>query len=292
MVFPKLSKSTKLGKKPYSKLDIGFVSLAAAKLEKQHGTVPLTVLQCLNGAGGKAVPTQNLGKHHLAYVWPLICEMRRKKEFKKRCVWFQHGGQSVLRSSKLLPWFWKKLMQFYSVFGAQLYSSRQVVLGWTHCTWVDMGQQVPPCVLQTWGCATRKGSRHHLMSPDQRLRQPDSPWVIPSAFHRQRPPASQEQHSLHTPLHTTTFKEQLDRFFLFLFFPPTFSWWEESVLPRDKTTGWQAGVGSSVNWNPPMFGVGISSYSIFQIITLIQPAAFSQLIQKNLLFSGCGKMKL
>lgn len=145
MVFPKLSKSTKLGKKPYSKLDIGFVSLAAAKLEKQHGTVPLTVLQCLNGAGGKAVPTQNLGKHHLAYVWPLICEMRRKKEFKKRCVWFQHGGQSVLRSSKFLPWFWKKLMQFYSVFGAQLYSSRQVVLGWTHCTWVDMGQQVPVC---------------------------------------------------------------------------------------------------------------------------------------------------
>lgn len=63
------------------KLHTGFVPLAATKLEKQHVTAPLAVLQCLNGAGGKAVPTQNLGKHHLVYVWPLTTEMRKKKEF-------------------------------------------------------------------------------------------------------------------------------------------------------------------------------------------------------------------
>lgn len=96
MVFPKLSKSTKLGKKTHSKLHIGFVPLAAAKLFVQrHVTAPLAVLQCLNRAGSKADPVQNLGKYHLAYVWPLICEMRRKKEFLKELVFGFSMGDSL-----------------------------------------------------------------------------------------------------------------------------------------------------------------------------------------------------
>lgn len=94
-----------------------------------------------------------------------------------------------------------------------------IVLKLTSCTRVDtlyLGGYgtAGPRVLQMWGCATGKGSRHHLMSPDQRLRQSDSPRVVPGIFHWQHPPASQKQHSLHTPLHTTTFNEQLDRFFI------------------------------------------------------------------------------
>lgn len=56
------------------------VITSSCQLEKQHVTAPLAIHLCLSQAGGKAVPTKTLGKHHLEYVWPLPCKTRRKKE--------------------------------------------------------------------------------------------------------------------------------------------------------------------------------------------------------------------
>lgn len=112
-------------------------------------------------------------------------------------------------------------MEFYSVFGADM-----LCLG-------GYGT-AGPHVLQMWIFATGKGSMHHLMSPDQRVRQPDSPRVVPSAFHQQCPPASQGQHSLHTPLHNTTFKEQFARFLIPFFSPPLFPDGKNQFYPEIK----------------------------------------------------------
>lgn len=142
MVFPELPKSTKLGKKTHSKLHTGFVPLAVAQLEKRHVTAPLTVLQCLNWAGGEAVPTQNLGKRHLEYVWLLICEMRRKKEQKKSlclvsawgtvCPLFIQTAALVLKETDGI---------LFCAWGT-------IVLKQTSCTWVD--------TLYLGGCGTQQ----------------------------------------------------------------------------------------------------------------------------------------
>lgn len=130
MVFPELPKSTKLGKKTHSKLHTGFVPLAVAQLEKRHVTAPTHCTSVLELGWRWSCPNPKLGK-----MSPRVClalnlwNEKEKKNKKRACVWFQHEGQCVLHSSKLLPWFWRKLMEFYSVLGAQLYSSRQVVLG-------------------------------------------------------------------------------------------------------------------------------------------------------------------
>lgn len=173
-----------------------------------------------------------------------------KKNKKRACAWFQHGGQCPL-------FIQTAALVFKETDGILFCAWGTIVLKQTSCTRVDtyLGGCGTAGVLQMWGCATRHGSRHHLMSPDQRRRQPDSPKVVPSAFHHRCPPASQGQRSLHTSLHTTTSKEQVARLLIPFGPSPPFSWWEESVLPRDKTTGWRAGVGSGANcWKCPCLG--------------------------------------
>lgn len=206
MVFPELSKSTKLGKKNPFKITYWLGASCCRSAGKAIRNSPTPVLQYLNWAGGKAVPTKNLGKHHLEYVWPLICEMRKKKGTKKELVFGFSMGDS--------------LSFVHPTAAPVLKVTDGIVLSCTRVDTLYLGGcgTAGPQVLQMWGCATGKGSRHHLMSPEQRLRQPDSPRVVPSTVHRQRPPASQGQHSLHTPLQTTTFKEQLARFLIP--FPP------------------------------------------------------------------------
>lgn len=112
MVFPELPKppkSTKLGKKILEMGHSGFVlwstsSCHLAGEAKSNSPSCHSLMLKLGGRQGCA--DQNLGKHRLEYIWPLICKTRRKKEQKKELVFgfsMGHSFKSVLGSPKLLP---------------------------------------------------------------------------------------------------------------------------------------------------------------------------------------------
>lgn len=88
------------------------------------------------GLEAKLSQTQNLEKHHLANVWPSICEMRRKKELKQELVFgFSMGDSLFIQTAALVLKETDRILLCSGHSCTQvdkLYSGRHVVFG---CMW-------------------------------------------------------------------------------------------------------------------------------------------------------------